>query len=89
MHAGTPAERVDVVASRTADALATMAARHPDEQIGAVSHSVPIRALISRLKGIDDDRFWTMSVPTCSVTELWIDSGTIEIVALPKPSQAP
>ncbi len=84
LAAATPAERVEEVGHRLAEALETMAQRHPGNAVAMVSHDVPIRALVSRLLGYEGERFWTFPVPTGSVTQLAITDGRVDVVKLPE-----
>lgn len=83
LDAGTPVETVASVAGRISTAVRQIAARHEGGVVTAVSHDVPIRALVSTLLGYDGERFWTFPLPTCSITEIRATGGDLSIEELP------
>ena len=58
------------VEARMRSALRSLASRYPGEDMVAVSHEIPIRLLVSGLRGVDGPAIWELDLPTASVTTL-------------------
>lgn len=56
--------------TRMRSALRTLSARYPGEEMVAVSHEIPIRLLVSGVRGLDGPAVWEFELPTASVTTL-------------------
>jgi broad specificity phosphatase PhoE len=72
-------ERMADVEARVLSALTSMATRHQEASVAAVSHEIPIRLVIAALAGIEGAAFWDVRVPTGSVTRLGHESGSLEL----------
>jgi ribonuclease H / adenosylcobalamin/alpha-ribazole phosphatase len=58
------------VEARMRSAIRSLATRYPGEEMVAVSHEMPIRLLVSGLRGLDGSQVWEFDLPTASVTTL-------------------
>ncbi len=58
------------VEARMRSAMRSLATRYPGEEMVAVSHEIPIRLLVSGLRGLDGPQVWEFDLPTASVTTL-------------------
>ena len=58
------------VEARMRSALRILSTRYPGEEMVAVSHEIPIRLLLSGLRGIDGPGVWEFELPTAAVTTL-------------------
>jgi broad specificity phosphatase PhoE len=76
-------ERLRDARDRMVAALQLIGSRHPGEAVAAVTHAVMIRLVVSRLKGVEDER-WRIPVGRGSLTHLLVDNGSITIAELPK-----
>lgn len=75
-------ESLDIVRSRITAALDQVVARHPDQAVALVSHTVANRVLLCAVLGWANDRFWRMHQETCAVNIFDVDDGTFTIVQL-------
>jgi broad specificity phosphatase PhoE len=76
-------ESLDIVRSRITAALNSVVARHPDQTVALVSHTVANRVLLCVVLGWDNDRFWRMHQETCAVNVFDIEEdGTFTIIQL-------
>ena len=56
--------------ARMRSALRSLSTRYPGEEIVAVSHEIPIRLLLSGVRGLDGPQVWEFELPTASVMTL-------------------
>jgi broad specificity phosphatase PhoE len=76
-------ERLDDVRSRIVAALDDVVARHPEQAVALVSHTVANRVLLCAVLGWGNDRFWRLRQETCAVNVFDVeDDGTFTIVLL-------
>ena len=76
-------ERLDDVRSRVVAALDEVIARHPEQAVALVSHTVANRVLLCAVLGWGNDRFWRLRQETCAVNVFDVeDGGTFTIVLL-------
>ncbi|MBE9472271.1 MAG: histidine phosphatase family protein [Chloroflexi bacterium] len=76
-------ERLDDVRSRVVAALDDVIARHPEQAVALVSHTVANRVLLCAVLGWGNDRFWRLRQETCAVNVFDAeDDGTFTIVLL-------
>jgi broad specificity phosphatase PhoE len=76
-------ESLDVVRSRVTATLDRVVARHPEQTVALVSHTVVNRVLLCIVLGWGNDRFWRMHQETCAVNVFDVEAhGTFTIVLL-------
>ena len=76
-------ESLDIVRSRVTATLDRVAARHPEQTVALVSHTVVNRVLLCVVLGWGNDRFWRMAQETCAVNVFDVEEdGTFTIVLL-------
>ena len=76
-------ERLDDVRNRIVAALSDVVARHPEQAVALVSHTVANRVLLCAVLGWGNDRFWRLRQETCAVNVFDAeDDGTFTIVLL-------
>ena len=76
-------EGLDDVRSRIVTALDEVIARHPEQAIALVSHTVANRVLLCAVLGWGNDHFWRLRQETCAVNVFDAeDDGTFTIVLL-------
>jgi broad specificity phosphatase PhoE len=76
-------ESLDVVRSRVTAALDRIVARHPEQAVALVSHTVVNRVLLCVVLGWGNDRFWRMHQETCAVNVFDVETdGAFTIVLL-------
>jgi broad specificity phosphatase PhoE len=76
-------ESLDVVRSRISAALDDVVARHPDQAVALISHTVVNRVLLCVVLNWGNDRFWRLHQETCAVNVFDVkDDGTFTIVQL-------
>jgi broad specificity phosphatase PhoE len=76
-------ESLDIVRDRITAALDDIVARHPDQTVALVSHTVVNRVLLCVVLGWGNDRFWRMHQETCAVNVFDVaDDGAFTIVQL-------
>ncbi len=76
-------ESLDVVRGRITAALDDVVARHPDQTVALVSHTVVNRVLLCVVLGWGNDRFWRMHQETCAVNVFDVEGdGAFTIVQL-------
>ena len=76
-------ERLDDVRNRIVAALDEVIARHPEQAVALVSHTVANRVLLCAVLGWGNDRFWRLRQETCAVNVFDAeDDGTFTIVLL-------
>jgi broad specificity phosphatase PhoE len=76
-------ESLDIVRSRITAALDDVVARHPEQTVALVSHTVANRTLLCVVLGWGNDRFWRMHQETCAVNVFDVeDDGVFTIVQL-------
>jgi broad specificity phosphatase PhoE len=63
-------ESLAAVEVRMRSALRSLSTRYPGEEMVAVSHEIPIRLLVSALRGLEGPTVWEFDLPTASVTTL-------------------
>jgi broad specificity phosphatase PhoE len=76
-------ERLSDAQERILAALHLIGQRHPGEAVAAVTHAVMIRLAVSKLTGIDDER-WRIPVGRGSLTYFSVENGSITLAALPE-----
>ncbi len=76
-------EGLDDVRGRIVAALDEVIARHPEQAVALVSHTVANRVLLCAVLGWGNDRFWRLRQETCAVNVFDAeDDGTFTIVLL-------
>ena len=60
-------EGLDDVRARLVVALDRVVARHPDQTVALVSHTVANRVLLCAVLGLGNDHFWRLAQETCAV----------------------
>lgn len=60
-------ETVDQVRARGVATVRTLAARHPDQTVVLVGHTVINRAILLGVMGLGTDRFWHIRQDTCAI----------------------
>ena len=76
-------EGLDDVRSRVVAALSDVIARHPEQAVALVSHTVANRVLLCAVLGWGNDRFWRLRQETCAVNVFDAeDDGAFTVVLL-------
>jgi probable phosphoglycerate mutase len=76
-------ESLEIVRDRVTDALEAVVARHPDDTVALVSHTVVNRVMLCMVLGWGNDRFWRMRQETCAVNVFTVmGDGTFTIALL-------
>ena len=76
-------EGLDDVRSRIVAALDEVIARHPEQAVALVSHTVANRVLLCAVLGWGNDRFWRLRQETCAVNVFDAeDDGAFTVVLL-------
>jgi broad specificity phosphatase PhoE len=72
-------EAIADVEDREFEALRRIARRHEGAAVAAVTHEIPIRLVIARLKRIEGSGFWDFDLPTGSITQLRYWGGALSL----------
>ncbi len=73
-------ERLDDVRNRVVAGLDEVVARHPEQTVALVSHTVVNRVLLCAVLGLGNDHFWRLRQDTCAVNVFDAeDDGTFTI----------
>jgi len=76
-------EMLDDVRSRIVAALDQVVARHPEETVALVSHTVANRVLLCAVLGLGNEDFWRLGQETCAVNVFDVgEDGTTKLVLL-------
>ena len=76
-------ESLEIVRDRVTDGLEAVVARHPDDTVALVSHTVVNRVTLCIVLGWGNDRFWRMRQETCAVNVFTVmGDGTFTIALL-------
>jgi broad specificity phosphatase PhoE len=76
-------ESLEIVRDRVTDGLEAVVARHPDDTVALVSHTVVNRVILCIVLGWGNDRFWRMRQETCAVNVFAVmGDGTFTIALL-------
>jgi broad specificity phosphatase PhoE len=75
-------ETVDQVRARGVAAVRTLAARHPDQTIVLVGHTVINRAILLGIMGLNTDRFWHIRQDTCAINVFETEGDDFVLVSL-------
>ena len=76
-------EGLDIVQSRVVAALDEVVARHPDQTVALVSHTVVNRVLLCAVLGLGNDHFWRLRQDTCAVNVFDVEEdSTCTIILL-------
>jgi len=76
-------ESLDVVRKRVVAALDEVIARHPEQSVALVSHTVVNRVLLCAVLGLGNEHFWRLRQETCAVNVFDAeDDGTFTIALL-------
>lgn len=76
-------ESLEIVRDRVTDGLEAVVARHPDDTVALVSHTVVNRVILCMVLGWGNDRFWRMRQETCAVNVFTVmGDGTFTIALL-------
>ncbi|HDQ74093.1 MAG TPA: histidine phosphatase family protein [Chloroflexi bacterium] len=72
-------ETLDDVKARVTAGLDEIVARHPDETVALVSHTVANRVLLLAVIGLGNEHFWRLGQETCAVNvfDVLDDGGTV------------
>jgi broad specificity phosphatase PhoE len=70
-------EGLDDVRARLVAALDRVVARHPDQTVALVSHTVANRVLLCAVLGLGNDHFWRLGQDTCAVNVFDAEDDTI------------
>ena len=67
---------------RAARTLAELGARHPDDTVILVGHTVINRVILLYVMGLGNERFWRLSQSTCAINVFDAQDGEFTIVSL-------
>jgi broad specificity phosphatase PhoE len=69
-------ENLDDAAARVVDAIREIGARHPGQQVGAVSHAAMVRLALAMVSGTPRSE-WRRSLPNGSITVFEVQDGRV------------
>jgi broad specificity phosphatase PhoE len=75
-------ESLDVVRSRVTAGLDELIARHRDETVALVSHTVVNRVLLCAVLGLGNEHFWRLQQETCAVNTFDVTANGTFILGL-------
>ncbi|MFQ6099889.1 MAG: histidine phosphatase family protein [Anaerolineae bacterium] len=76
-------ETLEIVRSRILAGLDEVVARHPEQAVALVSHTVVNRVLLCAVLGLDNAHFWRLQQDTCAVNVFDVkDDGTFTLVLM-------
>ena len=76
-------ESLSLVRERALSGLAEVTARHSDETVALVSHSVVNRVLLCAVLGLGNEHFWRLKQDTCAVNVFNVnDNGIFTLVLM-------
>ena len=75
-------ETVDQVRARGVATVRTLAARHPDQTIVLVGHTVINRAILLGILRLNTDRFWRIRQDTCAINVFETEGDDFVLVSL-------
>ena len=75
-------EGLDDVRSRVVAGLEEVIARHPEQTVALVSHTVVNRVLLCAVLGLGNDHFWRLGQETCAVNVFDAENGTFTVILL-------
>ncbi len=75
-------ESLDQLRARCAAAMQEIAARHPDETVVTVGHTVVNRVILLFVLGLANDRFWHLRQDTCAINVIEADGGDFTVVSM-------
>ena len=75
-------ENLDEVRARGIKAMHHLAARHPDETIVLLGHTVVNRAILLEVLGLHSRRFWHLRQDTCALNEFEVEGDDFTLVTM-------
>jgi broad specificity phosphatase PhoE len=75
-------ERLGALRERAASTLAQLGARHPNDAIILVGHTVINRVILLYVMGLGNERFWRLSQSTCAINVFDSQDGEFTMVSL-------
>lgn len=75
-------ETLDHLRSRALAAVDALAARHPDQTIVLVSHTVVNRIILLGVLGLGNDRFWRLRQEPCAINVFEVEHGVFTLVTM-------
>jgi len=75
-------ETLEELRSRTLAAIDELAARHKDQTIVVVGHTVINRIILLGVLGLSNDRFWRLRQDTCAINCFEAEGGDFTLVSL-------
>jgi phosphoserine phosphatase len=70
------------VRARSSRLLADLAARHPDQSVVLVGHTVVNRVILLGILGLGIDRFWRLGQDTCAINVFATTDGDFDLVSM-------
>ncbi len=68
--------------ARSAAAIREIVARHPEETVVAVGHTVINRIILLFILGLPNDRFWHLRQDTCAINVIEAEGGDFTLVSM-------
>lgn len=75
-------ETLAQVRERSMTAVRELIARHPDQTVALVSHTVVNRVILLGILGLGNDRFWRLRQDTCAINVFEAEDGYFTLVSL-------
>ena len=76
------AESLDALRARCADAIEDIVARHEEDTVVLVGHTVVNRIILLITFGLPNERFWHIRQDTCALNELEADGAEFTVVSM-------
>ena len=75
-------ESLDALRARCADAIRDVVARHSEQTVVLVAHTVVYRIILLIALGLGNDRFWHLRQDTCALNEIAADGEDFTLVSM-------
>lgn len=75
-------ETLDQLRTRAMSAVNDLVARHLDQTIVLVSHTVVNRIILLGVLGLGNDRFWRLRQDTCAINVFEVENGVFTLVTM-------